>query len=357
MKYLRSLIAMVVVGLFAGSVFAGTKTLNTFESTSLGRAMTYWVYLPSNYDAKVAAGEKFSVIYLLHWYQYAAQGWHVSDGTRVCPLMETTIDSVHNVIGIAPQDESIQDGRGTSWWVNSQFFGKYGDFVSKDLVAEVNTKYTTYGDSAHNGITGCSMGGFGALHHIRANKNVFSKGYGIVSLTDLSKSSRTGALYNPAGCLWGLCSIFGTNYWGDSDIQSKWAPIAHAADYAGVKFGFSSSTGDFFKKDNDDFAAALKVAGVTSNYVCYNTNEAHEYPTPARMTGILKFLFEDGPAPGVTASILSKNVSSIGNGIAKPSHLSVSLAKGNSRSVNNAVGIDGRAIKASASGGIIIKVK
>jgi len=112
------------------------------------------------YKTKKAAGENFSVISLLHWYQYAAQGWHVcsfDNCARQNPDLDNTIDSAPNLIGIAPQDEGGGGVKGISWWVNSSACGNVGDFINTDLPAKVNAKYATYGDAAHIGIDGRTL--------------------------------------------------------------------------------------------------------------------------------------------------------------------------------------------------------
>lgn len=66
---------------------------------------------------------------------------------------------------------------GGSFYVNSPVTGNWEDFVVKDAVGYVDSTYRTIATAGSRGITGHSMGGFGALNLAMLHPDVFSAVY------------------------------------------------------------------------------------------------------------------------------------------------------------------------------------
>jgi putative tributyrin esterase len=129
----------------------------TFYSASLQHNTTYRVYRPANRNA---AG-KLPVAYLLHggggdytdWSNNGDAGKYAAQG----------------LILVMPEGAF-------SYWVNSAEAPgeRYGDFLLKDLPADVEARFPAAGDREHRAIVGPSMGGFGAVEYALKRPDMFA---------------------------------------------------------------------------------------------------------------------------------------------------------------------------------------
>lgn len=135
----------------AGEVRAGLIA----PSTALGRGLTYAIYLPETR----ADGERFPVVYLLHGYGASSREW--IDNGRIGETLDGLIAAgeIDPLIAVMPDADK-------SWYVDSASYGGPGDYetaIVRDLVGEIDARYSTIADPAHRALAGNSMGGFGAL--------------------------------------------------------------------------------------------------------------------------------------------------------------------------------------------------
>jgi S-formylglutathione hydrolase FrmB len=163
----------VVIGATAPS--RGTVHLDVVHSNALGMDKRIAVYLPPSYGLDVA--RRYPVIIYLHGLFGSETDW----------LSKAGLDAVADSLANAGAGEAIlvmpdgDDGWWTNWAVESSYAAcadtlrtedparycvsnhRYEDWVARDLVSWVDAHYRTYGDHAHRGIAGLSMGGVGAL--------------------------------------------------------------------------------------------------------------------------------------------------------------------------------------------------
>jgi S-formylglutathione hydrolase FrmB len=120
---------------------------STFHSASLNRDMHYLVLFPSDY----ASGRRFPVLYLLHGLYGDYKNWdtktHLESAAASVPLLIVTPDA----------DDS--------WYTDSgaKAEDKFEDYIAKDLISEVDSKYRTIREKRARAIAGLSMGGYGAV--------------------------------------------------------------------------------------------------------------------------------------------------------------------------------------------------
>ncbi len=109
--------------------------------------------------------ERFSVIYLLHGYGGNAKSW-----IGIKPNL-LQLANERNVIFVCP------DGK-NSWYWDSPLDPKsrYETFVSKELIAYIDTNYRTIASPSGRAITGLSMGGHGGLWLSIRHSDVFGAG-------------------------------------------------------------------------------------------------------------------------------------------------------------------------------------
>lgn len=118
-----------------------------FHSASLQRDMRYRILLPHDYEQ----GGRFPAIYLLHGLYGDYQNWD----TRTS--LDNYAQNLHMLI-------VMPDG-GDSWYTNSATVpaDKFEDYIAKDLVSEIDTRFRTIRDKHARAIAGLSMGGYGAV--------------------------------------------------------------------------------------------------------------------------------------------------------------------------------------------------
>jgi S-formylglutathione hydrolase FrmB len=129
----------------------------TFYSAALARTMPYRVYLP----AKVAKGEQFPVVYLLHGDGGSFRDW--SNSSDVAKY------AGHGIIMVMPEGNS-------SYYMNAvdDEKDKYEDYITKDLIADVEMAFPARRDRESRAVVGVSMGGFAAIDYALAHPDLFA---------------------------------------------------------------------------------------------------------------------------------------------------------------------------------------
>ena len=112
------------------------------------------VYLPRGYDEST---RRYPVIYFLHGFN----GDHRILGD-IAALLDSSIrrGKIRPFIMVVSNQKT---GYGGSFYSNSGVFGNWEDFTAFDVVAYVDKNFRTIASRQGRGITGHSMGGYGAL--------------------------------------------------------------------------------------------------------------------------------------------------------------------------------------------------
>jgi S-formylglutathione hydrolase FrmB len=159
-------------------------TSPSLEGNVLGDPATrnVLVYLPPSYDT--SPDRRYPTIYMLHGY--------IGDHRLYVGHFNTTMQALAGVdLGVDMGDivtELLADGGmgeaiivfpdcinayGGSFYERSEVLGDYRDYVARDLVEYIDGKYRTIPDREHRGITGHSMGGYGAISLATEYPDVF----------------------------------------------------------------------------------------------------------------------------------------------------------------------------------------
>lgn len=133
----------------------------TFHSAALNRDMLYRVYLP----AKIPAGKKLPVVYLLHGNGGSFRNW----------------SNYSDVAQYAAQDKSgglilvMADGE-SSYYMNAaeKPADKFEDYLVNDLIADVESRFPAERGRESRAIVGVSMGGFAAVKLALSRPELFS---------------------------------------------------------------------------------------------------------------------------------------------------------------------------------------
>ena len=144
---------------------------------------TIYVYLPPSYGAME---KHYTVVYYLPGY-----GDSSVTGFRLPEDMDSLIESeqVNEMILVVASGNSRTGG---SFYVNSPVTGNWEDYIVKDVVGYVDSHFRTLPQAQSRGITGHSMGGFGALniamHHPEVFSAVYSMSPGLFDENGLAES-------------------------------------------------------------------------------------------------------------------------------------------------------------------------
>jgi putative tributyrin esterase len=163
----------------------GTVSTHSFHSDALGVDKSYLVYLPVGYDASTA---RYPVVYMLHglggdennWVKYghadAAADALGLEAIIVFPDGDSSFYA--NSVTSFDYDTCVATGKGVYGRVrdNATFCvrtPRYEDYIVKDLVKHVDATYRTIPERRARGLSGNSMGGFGALQLALRHPDVF----------------------------------------------------------------------------------------------------------------------------------------------------------------------------------------
>jgi enterochelin esterase-like enzyme len=123
------------------------------HSNIMNRDVKYSVYLPPDY---FSAQRRYPVTYLLHGYSGCETDWvDFGEANRIADKMISE-NTIPDMIIVMP------DGR-NDFYMNT-FDGKvkYEDFFIKELIPHIDSAYQTRPEKDFRGLSGLSMGGFGA---------------------------------------------------------------------------------------------------------------------------------------------------------------------------------------------------
>jgi enterochelin esterase-like enzyme len=141
-----------------------SRVLETrLSSTALGSEVPYIVYLPPGYDSQ--SGARYPVLYMLHSLGGDCRQWQ-ANGLFAAADALIASGEIQPLIIVTPEG-------GRNYWVDHANNGpRWGTYITRDLVGEVDASYRTIRDRYARAIGGASMGGHGALQ-LAMNSNVF----------------------------------------------------------------------------------------------------------------------------------------------------------------------------------------
>lgn len=135
-----------VLTLICATALAAQRDVR-FTSASLDCAMPYRVLLPDGYGT----GKRYPVLYLLHGLDGHFDNWTAR--TRIAEHA-----SKYALIVVMPEGAN-------SWYVNWHDGpgGRWEDYLTRDLIADVDARFETIAARDARFIAGLSMGGYGAM--------------------------------------------------------------------------------------------------------------------------------------------------------------------------------------------------
>jgi S-formylglutathione hydrolase FrmB len=138
-------------------ITSGVRMLDVhFQSAALHREMPYRVFLP----ADLAGNVKLQVVYLLHGSGDDFRSW--SNNSSVAQF------AAKGLILVMPEG-------GDSYYMNEVEAPRerYEDYITKDLIADVEQRFPARSDRNGRAVIGISMGGFAAVKYALSRPELF----------------------------------------------------------------------------------------------------------------------------------------------------------------------------------------
>lgn len=147
---------------YVGAVVGHAYAL-TFHSAILNRDMPYWIYLPPDYGK---TNKQYPVVYMLHG------GGGTLDEWAAYGLIDAA-DKAFASGKLAPYILVMPEGEKSSWanWAGDG--PRWGDYLARDVVAEIDANFATIRTPQARGIGGLSMGAWGALSQGFLHPDIF----------------------------------------------------------------------------------------------------------------------------------------------------------------------------------------
>jgi enterochelin esterase-like enzyme len=136
----------------------GRVVTGTFHSAALNRTMPYTVYLPPGYDADPSA--RFPTLYMLHGGSGSNQEWVDYGLLKAADLLMGNRTIPQFIIALPQGDQEYWVDHITSQIDNGE---KWGTYLAKEVVPQIDGKFRTYGSADARAIGGLSMGGHAAM--------------------------------------------------------------------------------------------------------------------------------------------------------------------------------------------------
>jgi S-formylglutathione hydrolase FrmB len=133
------------------------------RSAILGRSVAYCVDLPADYSS---SARRYPTLYFLHGLFEDEQSWIDRGGKEILDNLRAQ-GQIGNFLVVLPNG-------GKTFYVNALGGNdRFEDFFTQELVPFIDRKYRSIPNRAERGISGSSMGGYGALHLAMRHPDLF----------------------------------------------------------------------------------------------------------------------------------------------------------------------------------------
>ncbi len=284
---MKALVRYAPIFLIPVLCFGGSINTETLQSTHLDTQAVFKVVVPSSYESM--SEKRFPVLYFLHAAGYNAEKTFDSSYAD----LDAVIDNYGFIVVIPNNDWVAGDSLG--WWMDSPLRenSQYSSFLVEELKPYVDENYRTLADRANTGITGHSMGGFGAFHNALEHPEVFGALCAVKPALDLRYP------FSPRwnGNTFGLVHILGQDSANYAAVNIFKRVDELAALDTKIRF-YNGLEDRWFEVENKDLHAKLENKGVDHEYI---ELEGQKHPTlpPELMEEILDYFNNSFTSAGI----------------------------------------------------------
>jgi S-formylglutathione hydrolase FrmB len=257
--------ALILILAFGMELLAQHVEYKTFQSKLLGRELRYGVYVPPSYNSSPA--KKYPILYFLHGLFEDETRW--SSRGQTDQIMDRMIadGKIGEFIVAVPSG-------GTSFYTNLRDGSeKWEDVIVSEFVPMIESTYRVNASRMTRGISGTSMGGYGALKLAMKHPELFgsASAHSAILLEDLSAAKVSGGRLQRLQALFDR--VFGISkdltYW---DANNPMVLAKDTKKLNGLKLYFDCGTEDEYGFDLG--ARQLDEMLTKAGY----PHEAHLYP-------------------------------------------------------------------------------
>ena len=275
-------LVLFLVPVLVGQCLAqGRIDCNALQSHILGESVHYCVMLPPDYDAAIAghSPRRYPVLYFLHGLGDNEQGLFKGGGWDLIQDLRQK-GQVSDFLVVAPE------GR-RSFYINSADDRvRYSDFFIREFIPYIESHYSIRRDRSVRGISGFSMGGYGALRFAFAYPELFSSvsAQSAALITEPPQPAKSGQL----GVVFG--NPIDVRHWNEnSPFALAKRNRAHIR-ASGLSIYFNCGTEDEFGfyQGAAELHRQLQAEGIQHEYHLYPGNHGAEYFL-AHLGEVLKF--------------------------------------------------------------------
>jgi S-formylglutathione hydrolase FrmB len=211
---------------------SGRAECKSVQSRILARAVRYCVILPESYDS--APTRKYPILYHLHGINDNEQTLLRLGGWDLLERLYTR-KRIGEMLVVTP-------AAGASFYINSKDGKqKYEDFLMQEFLPTIERRYRAIGTRAARGITGVSMGGYGALRLAIKYPDKFAAvsahSAALIDRISQVEASAIGRSVKAFG------EPFDRKYW---DEQTPFALVRGGANVSALKIYFDCGASDDF---------------------------------------------------------------------------------------------------------------
>lgn len=165
MKKLTVVFILILLGVGSAQTNGTVICEQEMQSEILDYQVSYCVYLPPDYDT---SQRRYPVVYLLHGYSDSEWAW-IQFG-EVQNALDKGIDQGE----IPPMIIVMPDGKVTFYVNDYRGKDRWEDMFVKEFIPFIDSEFRTRAQKEFRGISGLSMGGYGALMFSMRYPELFS---------------------------------------------------------------------------------------------------------------------------------------------------------------------------------------
>jgi S-formylglutathione hydrolase FrmB len=270
------LLAAALAAVLAATSLAQDRIdCSALPSQILHRSVRYCVEIPASYDAPESKARRYPVLYMLHGLGdneqtlFKTGGWTLIEDLR-------RQHKIGDFLMVAP------DG-GRTFFINSAD-GKvrYSDFFLREFLPFIEKKYRVVPGREGRGISGISMGGYGALRFAFANPNVFSSvSAQSAALILESPASLNAATKSGSPLMQMLAEVYGSPvdvaHWKNNDVFDLAGQNAASLRKLAIYFNCGQSDDYGFERGAAKLDQELTHLGVAHEHHAYPGGHSLEY--------------------------------------------------------------------------------
>jgi S-formylglutathione hydrolase FrmB len=280
-RWLRLLVVLLLLP-FCRAHGQGRIDCSALQSRILSQSVHYCVMLPPDYDSATAGHtpRRYPVLYFLHGLGNNEQTLFKGGGWDVVQELRRRGEIV-DFLMVAPEGKS-------SFYINSaDGRTRYSDFFVREFIPYIETHYSIRRERSARGITGVSMGGYGALRFAFAYPDLFSSvsAQSAALISENPQQIENSHSEGPVGGMLGgtLGAVFGNPV--DVAHWNRNSPFVLAKQNrarirtTGVSIYFNCGREDEFgfEKGAAELDRQLTAEGISHEFDLYPGNHSAEY--------------------------------------------------------------------------------